>query len=268
MATSTTFTTFTTSTTPPRSSMPNPRKHPLLALKYVLFGYLPLGGPASLGVPLDFVPLAHLARYASYFLSEGYVSTLMCFLIPLFLLMIDRQLARKQRAYGGRLFANYFTVADLKQEPADRLALRLLGSDALFQMLYKELRLLFRLLRAAQVAYRQGVTTEVGWQPIHRAAMIVLLRVAQISAALRHKATSHALAEECVRWQARVVWNELFGHAPAPEGEREWLEPLTTLKRHEQRRIAHHLLHEQAAGRPIPAPFVERFPAWAEELSA
>ncbi len=250
------------------SSRPNPLKHPLLALKYVLFGYLPLGGPASLGVPLGFVPLAHLVRYASYFISEGYVSTLMCFLIPLFLLMVDRQLARKKRAYGGRLFANHFTVADLKQEPADRLALRLMGSDALFQMLYKELRLLFRLLRAAQVAYRQGITTEVGWQPIHRAAMIVLLRVAQISAALRHKATCHALAEECVRYQARIVWNELFGGASAPEGEREWLAPLTHLKRHEQKRIAHHLRHEQAAGRPIPAPFVGRFEQWVEELSA
>ncbi len=249
-------------------SRPNPLKHPLLALKYVLFGYLPLGGPAGLGVPLGFVPLAHLVRYATYFITEGYVSTLMCFLIPMFLLMIDRQLERKQRAYGGRVFANYFTVADLKQEPADRLALRLLGSDALFQMLYKELRLLFRLLRAAQIAYRQGVTTEVGWQPIHRAAMIVLLRVAQISAALRHKATCHALAEECVRWQARVVWRELFGGASAPAGEREWLAPLTNLKPHERKRIAHHLRWEQEAGRPIPAPFVERFAEWAEELSA
>ncbi len=248
-------------------SRPNPLKHPLLALKYVLFGYLPLGGPAWLGAPLNFIPLAHLVRYASYFITEGYVSTLMCFLIPMFLLMIDRQLQRKQRAYGGRLFANYFTAADLKQEPADRLALRLLGSDALFQMLYKELRLLFRLLRAAQVAYRQGITTEVGWQPIHRAAMTVLLRVAQISAALRRKATCHALAEECVRWQARLVWNELFGHAPAPEGEREWLEPLS-FKPHEQKRIAYHLRYEQAAGRTIPAPFVGRFEAWARELSA
>jgi hypothetical protein len=97
--------------------------------------------------------------------------------------------------------------------------------------------------------------------------MIVLLRVAQISAALRHKATSHPLGEECVRSQARVVWNEFFQDAPAPEEQREWLEPLS-FKRHEQQRIAHHLRHEQAAGRPIPAPFVERFPVWTKELSA
>src|SRR5690349_10932603 len=101
--------TTTIAPTPSRSSMPNPRKHPLLALKYVLFGYLPLGGPAGLGVPPDFVPLAHLARYADYFIQEGYVATLMCFLIPLFLQMIDRQLARKKRAYGGKQFANYCT---------------------------------------------------------------------------------------------------------------------------------------------------------------
>jgi hypothetical protein len=248
-------------------SRPNPLKHPLLALKYVLFGYLPLGGPAWLSVPLDFVPLAHLVRYANYFVQEGYVSTLMCFLIPMFLLMIDRQLARKKRAYGGKLFANYFTVADLKQEPANREALRLQGSDALFHLLKEELRLLFRLLRAAQVAYRLGITTEVGWQPIHRAAMIVLLRIAQISAALRRKASTSVLPEECVRYQARLVWNEFFGGASAPEGEREWLEPLE-IKPHEQRRIAYHLRHEQVAGRPIPAPFVGRFELWAAELSA
>jgi hypothetical protein len=258
--------TLTTSPTSPRSSMPNPLKHPLLALKYVLFGYLPLGGPSWLGVPLNFIPLEHLARYANYFITEGYVSTLMCFLLPLFLLMIDRQLSRKQRAYGGKRFANTFTVADLKQEPADREVLRRTGTDALFQMLYEELRLLFRLLRAAQVAYRQNWAEPESWEPIHKAAMIVLLRVAQISAALRRRG-NHALAEECVRHQARVVWNEQFGHAPAPEGEREWLEPLK-LTRSERKRIALHLWREQAAGRPIPAPFVERFPLWASEFSA
>jgi hypothetical protein len=245
--------------------MPNPVRHPLLALKYVLFGYLPLGGPSWLSVPLNFVPLEHLARYSDYFVSEGYVSTLMCFLIPLFLLMIDRQIERKKRAYGGRLFANYYTPADLEQQPADRLALRQLGSDALFHLLKEELRRLFRLLRAAQVAYRLG-PDGAEWQPIHKAAMIVLLRVAQISAALRHKG-GHVLAEECVRSQARVVWNELFARAPAPEEQREWLEPLE-LTPQDRKRITLHLWREQWAGRPIPAPFVERFPAWAEEFSA
>jgi hypothetical protein len=247
--------------------MPNPRKHPLLALLYVLLGYLPLGGPASLGIPLDFVPLEHLARYSDYFIQEGYVSTLMCFLIPMFLVIVDRQLQRKKRAYGGKDFANYYTPADLHQEPADRLALRRLGSDALFQMLYGELRLLFRLLRAVQVAYRRAPLVPTEWQPIHRAAMVVLLRIAQISAALRHKG-SRWLAEECVRYQARVVWNEFFHDAPAPKDEREWLEPIKDISPEGRRRIAHHLRHEQQAGRPIAAPFVERFPLWAKELGA
>jgi hypothetical protein len=246
--------------------MPNARKYPLLALKYVLFGYLLLGGPAWLGVPLDFVPLEHLVRYATYFITEGYVSTLMCHLIPLFLQMTDLQLSRKKRAYGGKQFANYCTPADLNQAPADRLALRLLGSDTLFQMLYEELRLLFRLLRAAQVAYRREPLVREGWQPIHKAAMVVLLRIAQISAALRRKASTSVLPEECVRWQARIVWNELFGHAPVPEAEREWLEPLADLNPREEQRIAYHLRHEQQAGRPIAAPFVERFPEWEQEL--
>jgi hypothetical protein len=248
--------------------MPNPLKHPLLALRYVFFGYLPLGGPPALGIPLDFVPLAHLARYAIYFRSEGYVATLMCFLIPMFLVMMDRQLARKKRAYGGKEFANYFTLADLKQEPANRKALRRLGSDSLFRMLYGELRLLFRLLRAAQLAYRQGATGEMGWQALHRAAMVVLLRIAQISAALRHKATTHALPEECVRWQARRVWNEFFHDAPAPAEEREWLEPIKDMDRDAQQRITMHLLRERKKGRPIVAPFVERFRAWVKEPGA
>jgi hypothetical protein len=98
-----TTTTKTTTPAPASSdpSMPNPRKQPLLALKYVLFGYFSLGGPDWLGVPLNFIPLEHLARYASYFIQEGYVSILMCFLIPLFLEMMDRQITRKHAAYGG-----------------------------------------------------------------------------------------------------------------------------------------------------------------------
>jgi hypothetical protein len=247
--------------------MPNPRNSLLLALRSVLLGYLPLGGPASLGVPLDFVPLAHLARYAEYFITEGYVSTLMCFLLPLVLVLMNRQLSRKQRASGGRLFANSFTLADLKQQPADRDALRLLGSDALCQRLSHELRLLFRLLRAAQLAYRQHVTGEVGWQALHQAAMVVLLRIAQISAALRHKG-SRWLAEECTRYQARRVWNELVARATAPADERQWLEPLKNSKLVGKRSITRPLLREQKAGRPIAAPFIERFPAWAKEPGA
>jgi hypothetical protein len=232
-----------------------------------LIGYLVLGAPAWLGVPLDLIPLPKLASYRLYFISEGYVSTRMCYLIPLFLQMMDRQVARKKRAFGGKEFANAFTPADLKQEPAKLKALRRLGSDSLFQLLYHDLRVLLRLLRAAQIAYRQGVTGEVGWQAIHAAAAVVLLRIAQISAALRRKATTHALPEECLVAQARRVWSELFHDAPAPADEREWLEPLE-LDRDAQARITQHLLRERKIGRPIAAPFVERFPQWVQELGA
>lgn len=247
--------------------MPNARKHPLLALKYVLFGYLPLGGPAWLGIPLNFIPLEHLARYADYFITEGYVSTLMCFLIPLFLEMMDRQLTRKKAAYGGWQHPNHFTPADLLQQPADREGLRRLGSDALFQMLKDELRLLFRLLRAAQLAYRRDPLAEKEWLPIHKAAMVVLLRVAQISAALRRKG-SHWLAEECVRHQAQVVWNEQFHRARAPKEQRHWLKPRQKMPPRGKKCITMHLWREQAAGRPIPAPFLKRFPKWARQVKA
>jgi hypothetical protein len=238
----------------------------LLALRVILLRYLTLGGPFWLPLPERFNPLAHLFFALGYFVSEGYVSTLLCVLIPLFLQMTDWQLQRKKCAYGGKRFPNYVTPADLQQAPANREALRLLGSNALFQMLKEELRLLFRLLRAAQLAYRKEFTYENGWQPLHKAAMVVLLRVAQISAALRHKG-GHALAEECVRYQARVIWNELFHDAPVPKVYAKWLLPLEDLLPREKKRLTIHLWHEQAAGRPIAAPFAERYPAWERELT-
>jgi hypothetical protein len=254
-------------TTSTSASMPNPRNHPLLALQYILYRYLPLGGPAWLRVPEDFKPLKHLFYALNYFVQEGYVSTLMCVLIPLFLEMMDRQYARKKAVYGGWLHPNRFTPADLEQQPADREALRRLGTDALFQLLKEELRLLFRLLRAAQEAYRKEFTYEDGWLPIHKAATVVLLRIAQISAALRHKG-GRFLAEECVRYQAQVVWNEQFSRARAPRAHRHWLQPIKDMPPKGKKSITIHLWKEQAAGRPIPAPFVKRFPIWARELSA
>ncbi len=258
----------TTHATPAQERpMPNPRKHPLLALQYILYRYLALGGPAWLRGPENFRPLLHLFFYQHYFIQEGYVSTLLCVLIPLFLEMMDRQHACKKAVYGGWQHPNRFTPADLNQEPADREALKRLGTDALFRLLKEELRLLFRLLRAAQEAYRKEFTYENGWQPIHKAAMIVLLRVAQISAALRGKG-SRFLAEECVRYQARVVWNEQFSRARPPKAHRHWLEPIKDMPPNGKKSITIHLWKEQAAGRPIPAPFVQRFPKWAKELSA
>jgi hypothetical protein len=236
--------------------MPNPRHHPLLALQYILARYLSLGGPAWLRCPDNFKPLLHLFMYTHYFIQEGYVSTLLCVLIPLFLEMMDRQHARKKAVYGGWQHPNRFTPADLVQEPADREALRRLGTDVLF-----------RLLRAEQEAYRKEFVYEAGWMPLHKAAMIVLLRVAQISAALRWKG-SRFLAEECVRYQAREVWREQFSRAGAPKAHRHWLQPIKDMPPKGKKSITIHLWKEQAEGRPIPAPFVKRFPQWAKELSA
>ncbi|HEY7125418.1 MAG TPA: hypothetical protein VH540_15800 [Ktedonobacterales bacterium] len=253
----------TLSNPPAEQAVPDPHKYPLRALKTILRTYLRLGGPAWLRLPSDFHPLAHVSFYLCFFITESYVSTLLCFLIPIFLLMTDRQLKRKKRAYGGKLYSNYMTEADLHQQPTDRDALQRLGTDTLFHVLGDELRLLVRLLRAAQQIFRRDPLGEE-WHAAHHAAMVVLLRLAQISAVLRHRG-SRFLPEECLRWQARKVWDELFAGAGAPKPVAKWLEPMQ-MKPWGPYRITIHLLHEQAAGRPIPAPFVERFPRWAEQL--
>jgi hypothetical protein len=248
--------------------LPNPHKYPLRALQSILHRYLLFGGPAWLRLPSDFHPLANVAFHIYYFLVESYCSTLLCFLVPMYLLMTDQQIKRKQRVYGGRVFGHlyHFTEADLEQRPADRDVLKRLGTDTLFDLIGDELRLLVRLLRAAQQIFRRAPLSEE-WKPAHQAAMVVLLRLAQISAELRHRG-SRFLAEECLRWQARKVWNELFARIPPPKPARKWLAPMAEIKLWGRHRITVHLLREQAAGRPIPAPFVERFAGWAEAYQA
>ncbi len=246
-------------------AIPDPRQYPLRALKTILLRYLLLGGPSWLRVPGDFRPLSRVSFYQAFFVTESYVSTLLCYLIPMFLLMTDRQIRRKKRAYGGRLFANYVTEADLHQQPADRDVLRRLGSDTLFQLYGDELRLLVRLLRAAQLIFRRDPLGEA-WQPAHHVAMVVLLRMVQMSAEMRQRG-SRFFPEECLRWQARKVWDELFAGASAPDPAATWLKPMKVIKPWGKFRMTRHLLREQAAGRPIPAPFVERLPVWAEELN-
>jgi hypothetical protein len=248
--------------------LPNPHKYPLRALQTILQRYLLLGGPAWLRVPSDFHPLASVAFHISYFLVESYCSTLLCFLLPMYVLMTDRQLKRKQRVSGGRVFGPLyrFTEADLIQRPADRDALRRLGTDTLFHLIGDEMRLLVRLLRAAQQMFRRAPLSE-GWLPAHQAAMVVLLRLVQISAELRHR-ESRFLAEECLRWQARKVWDELFARIPPPEPARKWLAPMAEIKPWGKYRMTRHLLREQEAGRPIPAPVRERFEVWAAEYRA
>jgi hypothetical protein len=244
--------------------IPDPRKYPLRALKTILLRYLLLGGPSWLRLPDDFRPLSRVSFYVYFFMTESYVSTLLCFLILMFLLMTDRQIKRKKRAYGGKLFANDVSEADLHQQPADRDALHRLGSDTLFHLLGEELRLLVRLLRAAQLMFRRDPLGEA-WQPAHHAAMTVLLRLAQISAEMRQRG-SRFFPEECLRWQARKVWDELFAGASAPDPVAKWLKPMKEIRPWGKFRLTRHLLREQEAGRPIPAPFVGRLPEWAGEL--
>jgi hypothetical protein len=249
-------------------TLPNPRKYPLRALCVILQTYLPLGGSARLRLPANFRPLAQIGAYLHYFLSEGYVSTLLCMLIPAFLLMIDRQLARKKAAYGGWLHPNHFTLADLIQYPADREALRQMTCEALFRQIGEELRLLIRVLREAQMFYRAlWQDHEQPWLRYHKAGVVVLLRLAQMSAELRARG-SRCYAEECLRWQARVVWAEQFQRARAPEAVQKWLKPLgeEEITAYGKWRMVTHLCEEQAAGRPVLAPFVGRFPRWREEV--
>jgi hypothetical protein len=239
------------------------RFQPLLLLREIMVGYFFVGVCIPLGLPADFIPLQVVSDQRNYFLQEGYIATLLYHLIPLFLLKTEQQKQRKQRRDGGRLFKNRFTPADLQQKPADEETLRRTGSDGLFQMLKEELRLFLRLLRAAQLAYQLAPTGK-DWRTIHDAACIVLLRLAQISSALRHKG-HHLLAEECFRWQAREIWRELFGQAPKTEEELEWLEPPQGVTPSEQKCVLLHLLREWHAGRPIAAPLAERFAAWYRE---
>jgi hypothetical protein len=250
--------------------MPNPRTHPLQALRAILMRYLLLGGSARLRLPANFLPLAQITAHICYFLSEGYVSTLLCMLIPAFLLMIERQITRKKAAYGGWLHPNRFTPADLIQRPADREALRQMTCEALCHLVKEELRALIRVLREAQMLFRALWREEKQpWLRYHQAGVVILLRIAQISAELRLRG-SRCYAEECIRWQARIVWAEQFNRASAPKPVARWLRPLKEeeISPYGRMRLVTHLRAEQAAGRPLLAPFVARLPLWEEALSA
>lgn len=250
----------------PHWSLPDPVKHPLLGLKAILSVYLPLGGPFWLRPPRDFRPLAHLVLFQHYFLSEGYASTDLCFLILGFLVMMVKRAAVGKPIAGGWANPNRFSKADLEQRPADRDALSRQTSYQLFDLLRHELRLLLRLLRAASLAYQRNQEGEE-WEACHRAATMVLLRIAQISACLR-KRGSRFFAQDCLRWQAKVVWAELFGeHLPVPGATHKHMMPVQ-FKRWGALRLLHHLEEERAAGHPIPPPFVTFEETWQERLSA
>jgi hypothetical protein len=252
-------------TSVPTWPLPDPVKHPLLALKAVLCVYLPLGGPHWLRPPHGFRPLLHVFFFQAYFLSEGYASTDLCVILLGFLLMMNQRAAVSKPIAGGWAHPNRFSKADLEQRPADREVLRRLSTFALFERLHDELRLLLRLLRAAMLAYRLN-QEGTQWEACHRAAVVVLLRLAQISAVLRGRG-SRSLAQECLRAQARVVWAELFGgKVPVPGAVYKRMQAVQEVKPWGWWKLKRHLAEERAAGHPLPPP-VEDFEAtWQERL--
>jgi hypothetical protein len=121
----------------------------------------------------------------------------------------------------------------------------------------EELRLLIRLLLAAQRAC-WGAPTGTDWQECHQAAAVVLVRVMQICARLRERG-SRFLAEECLREQARALWEELFGPGTlilAPTWVEERLKPLEALKPWGQWRVLEHLQGEQHGGLALSPVFL------------
>jgi hypothetical protein len=232
---------------------------PLTAMKHFLRTYSILGGPAWLRAPRYYFTLASF--YFGLFLSESYVSTLLCKVLPGLLGAALRQRERGKRAAGGWEHPNLFTPADLKQEPYDIDVLRRLSTCALCELLGQELRLLLRLLRAAMRAY-QNPKMQMLWEDRHRAVTLVLVRVLQISARLRERG-KHFLAEECVRWELMRLWYDQFGpNLPPPGWLHRQMRPQDDIKPWGQRCMLEHLLDEHAKGRPIPPALADFFAAW------
>jgi hypothetical protein len=237
----------------------------LRALKVFLTQYLLLGAPAGVLLPADFRPLADLP--AAPLLSEGYVSTLLCWaLFGLLVTSIRRRLARKQAA-GGWAAPNRYTARDLCHAPLEIAALRALGSLALCQLLGQELRRLVRLLRVAQWAFWRSakhlpaLPGQPDWQDAHRAAVLALYNIVHISARLRERG-SRWYAEQCVRWQLFLLWQELFGERLPVGSMCQWLFQLSDVPDWAERRVVRWLLGERARGFAIPAPFAHLIAAW------
>ncbi len=247
-----------------RDPAAKPEDHPLLALRLFLRYYITLGSPVWL-LPLRW-GLALLRYYFGHFLAESYVSTVLCYVLPGILLVThDRQRQRK-RACGGRRSKgsteehwriNRFAARDLKQEPADVGKLNLLSSHDLCLLLKEELRLLVRLLLAAQRAFWIAPESQE-WQARHLAAAIVLVRITQICARLRERG-SRFLAEECLREQMRALWEELFGPRTldlAPTWIAERLQPLENVRPWGKWRALEHLQSEQHGGLTLSPVFL------------
>jgi hypothetical protein len=245
--------------------LPQGRRATLRALLSFLTSYLLLGAPEGIALPADFRALAGLP--ASPFVTEGYVSTLLCWaLLGLLVISARRRAARKQAA-GGWDAPNRFSARDLCHAPLEIAALRATGSLALCQLLGQELRRLVRLMRVAQWAFWRSARDlpalpgQPDWRDAHRAAVLALYNIAHISARLRERG-SRWYAEQCVRWQLFLLWEELFGPRLPIGSMCQWFFQLADVPDWAERRVVRWLLGERARGFAIPAPFAHLIAAW------
>ncbi|HEY7122921.1 MAG TPA: hypothetical protein VH540_03120 [Ktedonobacterales bacterium] len=244
---------------PDRVPFPHPANGRLQAIKDFLRTYLLLDAPDGTPAPLAFEPLVKMdLRMLG---QEGYVATVFSHALPAFLQMMERQRRRRKQAAGGWRKPNCYSPRDLKQPLYDHVAMIGQSSYALCLALGDELRLLLRVLRAAQLTYRRGAKYDWKdrdwqrtWHAQQRAATETLLRIAHISARLRERA-GRWFAEQCVRWNLRRLWKELFGANVPPTGEVwRWIFQIK-LPPKVKLRILRRLVVERINGHPIPPPF-------------
>jgi hypothetical protein len=262
MSTTTTRTQAQTQTQQTQARLPL-ALHPVItelhSLESVLGIYFHLGAPHWIPEPQDHHPLAGVDR--SIIETESYTATVLSCATPGFLLTAARQRARHKPLAGGHNHPNRFKPKrDLEQKPADVNALRQMSSEQLCVKLREELRAYFRILLASQQAYWKepaGFT----WEKRHRAAALVLERLAHICAALRRKA-NRWYAEVCLRDALLELWEEFFG-PNVPVGEWwKWLLPIEVPEKAEKR-IAKRLAWEQSMRHGLPPQFLVMMAEWA-----
>ena len=247
--------------TPARS--PSARPEGLLALKSFLLSFLLWGAPE--GTPKPWRSWVFPRALSYLFVSEGYVATVLCNVLPGLLAKMVVQRLRGKAACGGWKHPNRFTKADLVQPEVDLQVLMQMSSLALCERLFWELRALIRLIRETQREYwkqeRRWWLREAwqeGWRARHNALLQVLRRIVHICARLRERANPK-FAEQCLRWQLCLVWEDLFGpNVPQNSEVWRWMQPIQLEAKHE-RYILWRLQGEQAQGQAIPPIFAYLF---------
>ena len=191
----------------------------------------------------------------------GHVSTLLLRMLIAILFISARQRRWHKQAAGGRENPNLFTESDLEQTLYVRETLEAEASITLCEWLGNEVRVLARVLRAAQRAYWRG---DDDWKKRYLAAVILILRVLQLCRELRRRA-GRWFAQECLREQLRLLWGYLFGPTlPMHPIVETLLTPAPVSAFHRERTLAH-LQQEQADGRAVPPPFAPLLAAWLAE---